>query len=73
MVLRQATDPDLACLLLQVCSEDEAAAGGVGACYECRSVAHFIQQQLYDYESEKRIQVSFQQSLLLLLLPCCHD
>jgi hypothetical protein len=68
IVLRQASQPELACELLQVCGfpsngieteGDETAvspktsvAGGV--CYECQTITHFIQEELYSYDKEKR-------------------
>lgn len=69
IVLKQASEPELACQLLQVCgfpdnmieTEDTevtsvSSVSGPAACYECQSVTHFIQQELYSYEEEKRVE-----------------
>lgn len=69
IVLRQASQPELACQLLEVCGtpdnliETEGAevssvssVSGSGVCYECQSITHFIQEELYNYEEEKRVE-----------------
>ena len=69
IVLRQATQPELACELLGVCgfpkneieSEDTVSqvgpgVTGSGTCYECQSITHFIQEELYSYDKEKRVE-----------------
>lgn len=62
MVLRTATSADIGCAILGECttidtnavaSEPKVSSGE--ACFECESVAHFIQTELYDFNKEKQI------------------
>ena len=66
MVLQTATNADIGCQLLGECttlnantntleSRTEPKVKSGEACFECESIAHFIQEQLYDFRKEKQI------------------
>lgn len=61
-VLKTATSADIGCVILGECTavntntvESKPKERSGEACFECESIAHFIQNELYDFNKEKQI------------------